>query len=90
MKKLIFALLAALILTAPAFAAEAETASLPSFKVTLNGVEVKNEYREYPLFVYNDITYFPMTYFDCRFLGLITEFDIYTGLNIQRENISVF
>ncbi|NLK71489.1 MAG: DUF5050 domain-containing protein [Clostridiales bacterium] len=43
---------------------------LPEFKVTLNGEEVNNSYSKYPLLVYKDITYFPMTYNDCRFLGL--------------------
>jgi len=44
--------------------------TLPSFKVTLNGIEVNNKESKYPLIVYKDITYFPMTYNDCRFLGI--------------------
>lgn len=43
---------------------------IPTFKVTLNGTEVNNSYSKYPLIVYNNITYFPMTYSDSRFLGL--------------------
>ncbi len=43
---------------------------MPSFKVTLNGEEIDNEYNKYPLLVYKDITYFPMTYDGARFLGL--------------------
>ncbi len=43
---------------------------IPSFKVTLNGEVMDNEYNKYPLIVYKDITYFPMTYNGARFLGL--------------------
>ena len=51
-------------------AGNAVSVTLPDFKVTLNGEEVNNSYSKYPLIVYKDITYFPMTYNDCRFLGL--------------------
>ncbi len=42
----------------------------PTFKVTLNGEVMDNENNKYPLLVYKDITYFPMTYYGARFLGL--------------------
>lgn len=44
--------------------------TIPAFKVTLNGEIMDNEYNKYPLLVYKDITYFPMTYYGSRFLGL--------------------
>lgn len=44
--------------------------TLPIFSVTLNGTVVNNNYSKYPLIVYKDITYFPMTYSDCRYLGI--------------------
>jgi hypothetical protein len=44
--------------------------TLPGFTVTLNGHMVENQYREYPLLVYKGITYFPMTWYDSRLLGL--------------------
>jgi len=64
-----------LVITIPAAgygaqAGNAVSVTLPDFKVTLNGEEVNNSYSKYPLIVYKDITYFPMTYNDCRFLGL--------------------
>lgn len=69
--------------------AHAEEAILPACEVRLNGTPVESEYREYPLLQYRDITYFPMTYYDCRFLGLTTEWDSYTeSLSIRKENIS--
>lgn len=40
------------------------------FPVIVNGRVVNNAMREYPFILYNSITYFPMTYEDCAFLGL--------------------
>ncbi len=57
----------------PAYAADVSasvTVTLPIFNVALNNVNMDNRYSKYPLIVYKDITYFPMTYSDCRFLGL--------------------
>ena len=63
-------------------AASSVTVSLPTFKVTLNGVSIENDYNQYPLIVYNGITYFPMTYYDSRFMGLESMWDSNTGLKI--------
>ena len=64
-------------------------ASLPNFDVTLNGTKLESAKRQYPLIVSNDITYFPMTYFDCRFLGLSKNWDDDTRtLTISKENIT--
>ncbi len=57
---------------------------LPSFNITINGVTVDNLYAKYPCIVYNDITYFPMTYKDSRSLGLRTDWTSKTGLIIER------
>ena len=66
-----------------------EVATIPSFDVHFNGNKVESEYREYPLLVYKDITYFPMTYFDSRHLGVETEWDEKTNtLTISRTNIN--
>ncbi|MDR7855458.1 hypothetical protein [Tissierella sp.] len=67
---------------------KAVNVSIPSFKVTLNDTTVDNLYRQYPLIVYKDITYFPMTYYDSRFLGLETKWDSKNGLDIQTTGIS--
>lgn len=55
---------------------------LPTFKVSLNGVAIENSNSQYPLIVYNDITYFPMTYYDSRFMGLESLWDSKNGLAI--------
>lgn len=68
--------------------AEEVTAHIPSFKVTLNMEEIDNEYREYPLLVYKDITYVPMTYHDCRYLSLLTTWDDATNtLTIDKSGV---
>lgn len=69
-------LLLSLGMTAASFGAQTDKSvsiKLPSFSVTVNGIKVDNNYSKYPFIVYNNITYFPMTYNDCRFLGLETD-----------------
>ena len=80
MKKKIVSLFLALVLLiavgpARAEAAQNVSATVASFKVTLNGVVMDNDYAQYPLIVYKDITYFPMTYYDCRFMAVKTDWD---------------
>ena len=91
MKKLTKTLLLTAALSAglsmPAMAANVQ-AALPGFPVTLNGTVIDNSYRQYPLLVYNNITYFPMTYYDCRFLGVETEWTQTDGLKIEKSNLT--
>ncbi|MBR5741893.1 MAG: hypothetical protein IKX91_04980 [Firmicutes bacterium] len=54
---------------------EAVTVTMSPFKTTLNGRVWDNEYASYPLIFYKDITYFPLTWYECRFLGLTTDYD---------------
>lgn len=68
-----------------AWAANTVQVTLPGFTVTLNGQSTGNEYSKYPLIVYKDITYFPMTYYDCRLLGLKTNWTAETGLVIDKN-----
>lgn len=56
--------------------------TLPTFKVTLNGITIDQSHNEYPFIVYKDITYVPMTYYDARLLGLSTAWDNTEGLAI--------
>ncbi len=56
--------------------------SIPTFNVSLSGKVIDNTYRQYPLIIYNDITYFPMTYFDSRLMGLETRYSLEKGLSI--------
>ncbi len=62
--------------------------TVPTFKVTLNGTEINNQNSKYPLIVYKNITYFPMTYYDCRFLGLETDWQgNENGLFIKKSDV---
>ena len=67
-------------------AAQTVQVTLPSFDVTLNGQTHSNAYSKYPFIVYNDITYFPMTYYDSRLLGLTTAWNTEDGLAIVKQN----
>ncbi|WP_123042965.1 hypothetical protein [Cohnella candidum] len=71
------------------FAAPSQVSvTLPSFNVSLNGIKIDNAYRQYPLIVYKDITYFPMTYNDSRFLGVETTWDSNNGLAINQTRVA--
>lgn len=86
-KNLLATLLAALLCAAPvstAYAADAVGVTLPEFPVTLNGQTLSNDYSKYPFLVYRGITYFPMTYHDCRLLGLETTWTEAEGLGIKK------
>ena len=67
-------------------AGESVRVTLPGFDVTLNRAAFSNDYSRYPLLVYKDITYFPMTYHDCRLLGLTTSWSAAEGLSIDRSD----
>lgn len=65
-----------------------EYVTIPKCKVTFNGQEVDSTSRRYPLLQFRDITYFPMTYDDCRFLGVTTEWnDSLKKLTIEKEKV---
>lgn len=85
---LIFIVFTIIIIPNVAFADTKVNATLPKFKVTLNGTELDNTYRQYPLITYKGITYFPMTYYDCRYLGLETTWDAVKGLGINKLQVS--
>ena len=63
------------------------TAGIPSFLVTLNELKFNNgDYEKYPLLVYQDITYFPMTYYQSNLLNLNTSWTAGGGLVITKGN----
>jgi len=66
------------------FAKQYVGVSLPTFKITMNNVRIDNNEREYPIIVFKDITYVPMTYNDSRFLGLETKWSNDTGLQVNK------
>lgn len=79
----------ALGLAAPVYGAEAVTVTLPNFPITLNGTVIDNNHRQYPLLTYRGITYFPLTYYDTRFLGVESQWDqAEKMLSVESSDIS--
>lgn len=71
------------VITVPALAKGNEVrVKIAPFYTEIENVSVDNRYVEYPLITYKDITYFPMTYNLCAFLGLRSGFDAEKGLYI--------
>ncbi len=91
MKKLLSVLLVTVLLLTsftPGFAA-LERAKLPDFPVTFNGTPIDNQRATYPLIVYKNITYFPMTWDYASALGLSSNYTEARGLVIEKSNSSV-
>lgn len=88
----LLALLLAIGIPAASFGAQAGKSvniTIPDFTITMNGTRIDNDYSKYPFIVYNDITYFPMTYGGCRFLGLETVWQGNTaGLSVDSTGIT--
>ena len=89
MKKFIALLICILTIQAlPVLAADV-TANIPVFDVTFNETKIDNSYRQFPLITYKDITYVPMTYYDCRYLGIATSWDNDTRtLSIEKKPVT--
>lgn len=80
---LALALMITSVITVPVRAAGDEVAvRIAPYFTQIEDVSVDNRYVEYPLLTYKDITYFPMTYNLCAFLGLRSGFDAEKGLYI--------
>lgn len=77
------ALLAMGLYATPVLAADV-TVTLPTFPVTLNGVTMEQSKSQYPMLVYKDITYVPMTWADTRLLGLESNWTQQAGLTIAK------
>lgn len=59
------------------------TALRPSFAITVNGKQIDNTKEEYPLLVFRDVTYFPLTWrFAVEEFGWSYTFDAQNGLVI--------
>ena len=89
MKKMLVFLLVVVMLLPTLSVSAKESATLPAFDVSFNGQNIESDYRQFPLIVYKDITYVPMTYYDCRYLGLTTAWDSDTRtLSIEKSGIT--
>lgn len=83
--KVLFLILAIAIFPSATFAKNVNV-NLPKFPVKINGVKMDYEKSKYPLIVYRDITYFPLTYKNSRFMGLTTDWDKYKRIfSVSRD-----
>ncbi len=83
MKKWFYSLIFIFImLVAIPASAENVSVKIAPFYTEVNAGSVDNRYVEYPLVVYKDITYFPMTYDMCSMLGLSSSYTEAEGLKI--------
>lgn len=60
-----------------------DRATYPAFPVTVNGTAIDSLHSSYPLLLYRDITYFPMTWEYTAALGLTAAWDAQNGLTLQ-------
>lgn len=60
--------------------------SLPTFQVFVNDQLISNSTSKYPLFVYKDITYFPMTWNYTQALALEIKWDSEIGFVIRKTD----
>lgn len=60
-------------------------ASVVTGKVTLNGQVIDNKTAKYPLLIYSNITYFPMTYHLSRFMGVSADWNNGSKTLISRQ-----
>lgn len=81
---LLLLVLGVLVWTTPAYAKNVSV-QVPTFPVELNDVAYDNQRATYPLLVYQDVTYFPMTYRMTRSMGLTTAWDNTKGLYIAQH-----
>ncbi len=59
--------------------------------IVVNGKMIDNSLRKFPFIVYNSITYFPMTYNDCAFLGLSNTWTPESGNIIEKaEELDIY
>lgn len=67
-----------------------QTAKLADDKITVNGTVIDNSKEEYPLLVFRDVTYFPLTWrFAVNELDWNYNFDQKNGLVIQNEKVKL-
>lgn len=81
MKKLVVFVLF-LLITMPANASEKVTVEIPSFQTYINDTLFDNKNEKYPMIVYKDVTYFPLTNGLCQEIGLAVNWDNAKGLYI--------
>ena len=57
-------------------------------RLKIDGNIISSKINSYPLIKYNDITYLPLTWDNCRILGLSSSFSSHDGLRLHKVNIT--
>ncbi len=83
MKKTLLLMFSFFMLLSTSFAIEKINVKIPTFATSINDTIFNNENEKYPLIVYKDITYFPMTWNMCKSIGLVSGWDDEKGLYIS-------
>ncbi|MBI9010702.1 MAG: metallophosphoesterase [Clostridiales bacterium] len=91
MKKILIIIVFILLTSSYSFGELTEVSvEVPEFEVSLNGEVIDSDHSIYPIFVYRDLTYFPMTSDFVKGLGIRLHFDGKTGIDIRKGTVSVF
>lgn len=88
MLRKLFIIISILFVLCPIYSfAQDVSVSLPRYSVVLNDAKVDNVHSKYPLVVYKGITYFPMTFYQCRFMGIESKWTNEDGLEINKSGV---
>ncbi|WFD09402.1 DUF5050 domain-containing protein [Tepidibacter hydrothermalis] len=88
MSKKLIIMVSILFILCPIYSfAQDVSVSLPRYSVVLNDIKVDNAHSKYPLVVYKGITYFPMTFYQCRFMGIESKWTDGEGLEINKSGV---
>ena len=67
---------------------EAVKVQIADFPIYFNQVKIENATRMYPVLIYEGIPYFPMTYYDCRLMGLETISTAKEGFRVAKAAVN--
>jgi hypothetical protein len=85
-KIIVLILLLTVVMVNVVYAENEVEVTIPEFGITIGAEEIDNVHNEFPLILYNDITYFPMTWNFSRALELSANWNSETGLVIAETS----
>ncbi len=85
-KIIVLILLMTFVMVNTVYAENEVEVTIPEFGINIGAEEIDNVHNEFPLILYNDITYFPMTWNFSRALGLSSNWNSGTGLSIAETS----
>lgn len=85
--KLLTSLLMLALAVGPMSFASAPSATIADLPISLNGQQVDNATRTYPIIKRDGVLYFPLTFQDSRFMGLETKWTPKSGLEVTSAKV---